>query len=103
MTRKSHISDKLLETNVLKLLEKPSCGYEIMHQLNKLLKARLGPSAVYPLLLKLQENGFLKSHWDTEGQKPRKIYELTTRGEANLAVNIIELKAWVAPLLTVEA
>jgi DNA-binding PadR family transcriptional regulator len=103
MTTKRKLGDQLLETNFLKLLEKPMCGYAIMRAANKRLKLSLGPSAVYPFLLKLQEDGLLKSHWSLEGQRAQKIYELTPRGEAVLGANIVELKVWVAPLITVRA
>jgi DNA-binding PadR family transcriptional regulator len=103
MPTKRKLGDTMLETNVLKLLEKPMCGYAIMKAANKRLKLTLGPSAVYPMLLKLQEDGLLKSHWSLEGQRAQKIYELTPRGEAVLGANIVELKVWVAPLITVRA
>lgn len=41
----------------------------------------VNPSLLYPFLKKLEKNGLVKSTRKPVGQKPKKVYELTTAGK----------------------
>lgn len=69
-------------------------GYEIAKRIRSHGSAALkvGEGQLYPTLHKLEENGFVRSSWaPQEGKPPRKVYELTEIGKAELA---IKKQAW---------
>jgi DNA-binding PadR family transcriptional regulator len=71
----------ILDFIVLQLLNtQPMHGYQIITQIRKTFGVTFGPSTIYPLLAALEQKGYLESHWNMEGQKPRKIYHLTREG-----------------------
>ena len=43
-----------------------------------------GPSTIYPLLSTLEEKGYVKSKWNMDNERPRKVYELTKDGKTVL-------------------
>jgi len=55
-------------------------GYQIISDLRKNFGVYFGPSTIYPLLCALEEKGYVKSHWDLENDKPRKVYSITPQG-----------------------
>lgn len=72
-----------LEMLLLKLVaERPMYGYEIMTT----LEARAGEldlkeSTLYPVLYRLEKDGFVQAQWETlERGVPRKYYRLTPAG-----------------------
>ena len=56
-------------------------GYQIISSLRKNFGVYFGPSTIYPLLSTLEGKGYLKSKWDLEKERPRKVYNLTPQGE----------------------
>lgn len=75
----------LLDLVVLQLLEnQPMHGYQIITTIRKSFGVYLGPSTVYPLLSTLEEKGYVKSKWDMENERPRKVYALTNDGKTVL-------------------
>ena len=71
----------LLELIVLTLLNtKPMHGYEIISSLRKTFGVYFGPSTIYPLLNKLEKSGYATSAWNTNTDRPKKIYTLTPKG-----------------------
>ena len=71
----------LLDLIILQLLDaKPIHGYQIITKIRKSFGVYFGPSTVYPLLTSLEKKGHVKSHWNMESERPRKIYELTIQG-----------------------
>lgn len=64
------------------LMERPQAwrhGYELSQQTG------LKSGTLYPLLIRLSEQGFLASRWETPeqpGRPPRHVYKLTTTGLA---------------------
>jgi len=71
----------LLDLVVLQFLRaQPMHGYQIITSLRKQFGVYFGPSTIYPLLSVLEENGYIKSHWDLENDRPRKVYGITTQG-----------------------
>jgi DNA-binding PadR family transcriptional regulator len=72
----------LLDLVVLQFLEEePMHGYKMIQEIRKDFGVYFGASTIYPLLNKLEEKGYLKSEWDMETDRPRKVYHLTTQGE----------------------
>ena len=72
----------LLDMIILELLNKqPMHGYQIITRIRKCFGIYYGPSTVYPLLEALEKKGVLKSAWNTDSERPRKIYKLTSHGE----------------------
>ncbi len=78
---------------MLLLLKKPAHGYELMERLAQDAETpEADPGLLYRTLRQLEEDGLVRSSWDTEGRGPaRRVYELTDEGLEYLhawAVNI---------------
>ena len=71
-----------LDLIVLGLIDsQPMHGYQIITKIRRSFGVYLGPSTVYPLLAALEKKGQVASRWNMEGERPRKIYELTNEGK----------------------
>lgn len=84
---KSQIKRGTLEYCILLMLsQKTYYGYEILQKLDIYPMLAAKESTIYPLLRRLQKDGYLKSFWQdsAEGLPPRKYYSLTPEGEAYL-------------------
>jgi PadR family transcriptional regulator PadR len=76
----------LLDLIVLELLDsQPMHGYQIITKIRKNYGVYFGPSTIYPLLASLEKKGQVESKWNMKSERPRKVYELTSRGK-----NILE-------------
>ncbi|MFP3985901.1 MAG: PadR family transcriptional regulator [Candidatus Bathyarchaeia archaeon] len=72
----------LLDLVILQFLNsKPMHGYQIISTIRKNFGVYFGPSTIYPLLNSLEEKGYIKSQWDLNNERPRKVYELTNEGQ----------------------
>jgi PadR family transcriptional regulator PadR len=60
-------------------LDEPSYGYELQQRLADLGMA-IEQGTLYPLLRRLEEQGLLAEEWNTDGNRPRKYYQLTSAG-----------------------
>jgi len=79
----------LLDLIVLQFLSaQPMHGYQIITQIRKTFGVYLGPSTIYPFLNSLEKKGYVKSGWDMNSERPRKVYKLTIEGQSLL--NIID-------------
>ena len=56
-------------------------GYQIITKIRKKFGVYFGPSTIYPLLNTLEKKGYVKSEWNTNFERPRKIYSLTSNGQ----------------------
>ena len=75
----------LLDMIVLQFLDQqPMHGYQIITKIRKGFGVYFGPSTVYPLLGALEKKGYLKSTWNLDSERPRKVYQLTKDGETVL-------------------
>jgi len=75
----------LLDMIVLQFLDQqPMHGYQIITKIRKGFGIYFGPSTVYPLLGALEKKGYLKSTWNMDSERPRKVYQLTKDGETVL-------------------
>ena len=71
----------LLDLVVLRFLNRsPMHGYQVITDLRKNFGVYFGPSTIYPLLSGLEEKGYIKSQWDLESDRPRKVYSMTSQG-----------------------
>lgn len=84
-------NEKLFQPAMLLFIsQKPTHGYELIQSLSKsgFTENEIEPATVYRNLRRMEESGFLKSCWDTEGHGPaRRLYEITADGFG-------QLKAW---------
>jgi DNA-binding PadR family transcriptional regulator len=72
---------------VLQLLKnEPMHGYQIITNIRRSFGVYLGPSTVYPLLGTLEKKGFVKSVWNMDSERPRKVYALTSDGQSLLTL-----------------
>jgi PadR family transcriptional regulator PadR len=72
----------LLDMIILQFLDQESMhGYQIITKLRKDFGIYFGPSTIYPLLCTLEKKRSLKSTWNMDTERPRKVYELTKEGK----------------------
>lgn len=77
-------------------------GYEILKQVKHLSEGDLQWSGgmLYPLLHRLERDGFIEGYWEiAEQERPRKYYRLTTEGRGQLTA---DRKSWRAVHATLE-
>ena len=69
---------------VLALLEKDMYGYSMVKHIEG-LGYRVEENTLYPLLRRLEKNGWITSKWDLTEDRPRKFYAITAPGRATRA------------------
>jgi len=75
----------LLDLVILQFLNvEPMHGYSIITSIRKNFGVYFGPSTIYPLLGVLEEKGYIKSQWNLNNERPRKVYSLTPEGSSLL-------------------
>ena len=75
------ITRNLLDIQLLRLINvEPIWGYKIKKQIETQYGVRLRHGALYPLLNKLEHEGFLKSQKQQQGGRTRKVYAITKKG-----------------------
>jgi len=75
----------LLDLVILQFLNvNPMHGYSIITSIRKNFGVYFGPSTIYPLLGTLEEKGYIKSQWNLNNDRPRKVYSLTPEGSSLL-------------------
>lgn len=90
MTDKMDVQPGTLALMILRTLDAlgPLHGYGIAKRIEETSKQRLSLNygTLYPALLKLEQEGFLKSKWGrSENNRRAKFYELTPAGVKRLA------------------
>jgi DNA-binding PadR family transcriptional regulator len=68
-----------LQILVLALLEKDMYGYAMVRTVRD-LGYEVEENTLYPLLRRLEKNGWVKSRWDVGEDRPRKFYGITEAG-----------------------
>ncbi|SER53705.1 DNA-binding transcriptional regulator, PadR family [Propionibacterium cyclohexanicum] len=63
----------------LRILAVPGYGYNLLQQLDDAGFAT-DANTLYPLLRRLEKQGFLDSEWNTEDTRPRKFYRTSPAG-----------------------
>jgi len=72
----------LLDLILLQFLSsQPMHGYQVITKIRKTFGVYFGPSTIYPLLNALEKKGYVKSEWNMDNERPRKVYQLTTDGQ----------------------
>jgi len=72
----------LLDIQILRLVQaQPMWGYKIKKVVEALFGVRLRHGALYPLLNKLEQKGFLTSEKQKQGGRTRKVYTITRKGK----------------------
>jgi PadR family transcriptional regulator PadR len=72
----------LLDLIVLQFLSsQPMHGYQVITKIRKTFGVYFGPSTIYPLLNGLEKKGYVKSEWNMDNERPRKVYKLTSNGQ----------------------
>jgi DNA-binding PadR family transcriptional regulator len=81
----SKLMKGLLDLIVLQFLSsQPMHGYQVITKIRKTFGVYFGPSTIYPLLNVLEKKGYVKSEWNMDNERPRKVYKLTTEGQSLL-------------------
>ena len=71
----------LLDIVILSFLRSESMhGYKMITSIRRSFGVYFGPSTIYPLLGTLEEKGYIKSQWNLNNDRPRKVYSLTPEG-----------------------
>jgi DNA-binding PadR family transcriptional regulator len=72
----------LLDLIILQFLNtQPMHGYQIITKIRRTFGVYFGPSTIYPLLGALEKKGYVKSEWNMNNERPRKVYKLTSEGQ----------------------
>jgi DNA-binding PadR family transcriptional regulator len=56
-------------------------GYQVITKIRRTFGVYVGPSTIYPLLNVLEKKGYVKSEWNMDNERPRKVYQLTNEGQ----------------------
>ncbi len=70
-----------LQILVLVALERRMYGYRMVKHLEETGYA-VEENTLYPLLRRLEKNGWIAGEWDVSEERPRKFYVVTERGRA---------------------
>ncbi|VXB27989.1 Transcriptional regulator PadR-like family protein [Microbacterium sp. 8M] len=79
----------------LRLLREPGYGYGLLEQLDA-AGFPADANTLYPLLRRLEKQGYLTSEWNTEEARPRKFYRTSPAGLRLADTLIRELEAIAA-------
>jgi len=65
------------------LRREPLTGYDIMRLIEKKTMGfwRLTLGGIYPNLRKLERKGYIKGHWESKGERRKKLYTITEEGK----------------------
>jgi PadR family transcriptional regulator PadR len=75
----------LLDLIILQYLNlQPMHGYQVITKIRKSFGVYFGPSTIYPFMAQLEKKGYIKSHWNMDSERPRKVYTLTHDGKVML-------------------
>ena len=66
---------------ILALLEKNMYGYSMVKHIEG-LGYKVEENTLYPLLRRLEKNGWISSKWDLGEDRPRKFYVISAEGRA---------------------
>jgi PadR family transcriptional regulator, regulatory protein PadR len=79
------ITRNLLDIQLLRLVEaEPMWGYKIKKTVENNLNIKLRHGALYPMLNRLEKEGFLTSQSQRESGRARKVYSVTEKGREYL-------------------
>lgn len=79
----------ILET----LTENKIHGYALITLVRQKYGVYHSPSTVYPMLNNMEDLGLIKSEWDLSSDRPRKVYDITVKGQNLLMQMGLDIKA----------
>lgn len=84
---KSQVKKGVLSLVVLKIISRGEFyGYELIEEIRRLTEIEIAEGTLYPLLIRLKEEGLVTSRWvEQDSGIPRKYYTLTPEGTSKLA------------------
>ena len=88
-TLETEMNRGFLHILVLALLEKDMYGYSMVKHIET-LGYKVEENTLYPLLRRLEKNGWITSKWDLSEDRPRKFYAVTAAGRA-LRAGLLEV------------
>ncbi len=89
------IASSLLDAIVLAVVERESTyGYRITQDIQKVLD--ISESTLYPVLRRLQKDGYLTTYDQAFAGRNRRYYQITDRGRARLQQNRVEWETYRA-------
>ena len=95
MAKSSDLLQGTLDLLILKTISlEPSHGWAIAKRIQQVSREvlQVQQGSLYPALHRLEQQGWIKSHWaDTETGREAKFYSLTRAGKAQMEV---ELATW---------
>jgi len=68
-----------IQVLVLALLDKDTYGYAMVRTIHD-LGYDVEENTLYPMLRRLEKNGWVRSKWDVSEDRPRKFYAITDAG-----------------------
>ena len=78
----SELLDSLAQFRILLILDQsPLHGYELVDKIESFFGRRIALGTIYPSLHRLVEKGYIESKSEWEGERERKVYELTLIGK----------------------
>ena len=77
----SEMNRGFLQILILAVLEKPFYGYGMLKHFEE-IGYPVEENTLYPLLRRLEKNGWINGQWEVSGERPRKVYRITTPGKA---------------------
>ena len=80
-TLETEMNRGFLQILVLALLEKDMYGYSMVKHIEG-LGYKVEENTLYPLLRRLEKNGWISGKWDVSEDRPRKFYAITAEGRA---------------------
>jgi len=84
----------LLDLIILQLLDNhPMHGYELIITIRKTYGVSFGASTIYPSLSAMEKKSYVKCQWNTNGDRPKKVYTLTGNGKSLLDYTAESLKS----------
>lgn len=89
------IASSLLDAIVLAVVERESTyGYRITQDIQKVLD--ISESTLYPVLRRLQKDGYLTTYDQAFAGRNRRYYQITDRGRARLQQNRVDWEIYRA-------
>lgn len=85
----------------LHLLREPGYGYGLLEELGT-RGFTADANTLYPLLRRLEKQGYLVSEWNTDEARPRKFYRTSPAGRALAADLLADWRALVAAVADLE-
>jgi PadR family transcriptional regulator PadR len=86
----------LLDIQLLRMVQaQSSWGYRIKKKVETNFHVKLRHGALYPMLNRLEQKGFLTSEKQTKGGRARKVYTITKKGKEYLQSYYDVLKAQI--------